>query len=287
MAVIDREFEDVMAEDRAGQAFRGDKRHAVMACAEMRPTLRTLIDDDRTYGAVEDLLGPELVWLGSGGNYYVGDTTWHSDGAVNDMGRIKVAFYLDPVTQDTGCLRFIADSHKMPLHRELQPLRIERITQTILEGRNDPGALYRYRDDGIDTDAGAFDTAPEDLPAHPAESQPGDVVMFDHNLYHASFGGKAGRRMFTVNYGNAPASESAEAFLKRTCGRLRSTVSGGTVPEADDAEPFLRRSYGESKRTMRALAYSDRDWAHHEDFLESDRPRIKALVARSNSFGMS
>ena len=32
MAVIDRESEDVMAEDRAAQAFRGDKRHPVAPC---------------------------------------------------------------------------------------------------------------------------------------------------------------------------------------------------------------------------------------------------------------
>ena len=51
MTVIGREFEDVMAEDRAGEAFRGDKRHSVAACAEMRPALRALIEDDRIYGA--------------------------------------------------------------------------------------------------------------------------------------------------------------------------------------------------------------------------------------------
>jgi hypothetical protein len=39
MAVIDRDFEDVMAEDRAGEVFRGDQRHSVVACAEMRPAL--------------------------------------------------------------------------------------------------------------------------------------------------------------------------------------------------------------------------------------------------------
>jgi hypothetical protein len=65
MEVIDREFKDVMAEDRAGQEFQGDKRHAVTACAEIRPALRAVIEDDRIYGALEQLLGPDLVWLGS------------------------------------------------------------------------------------------------------------------------------------------------------------------------------------------------------------------------------
>ncbi|MBV9867592.1 MAG: hypothetical protein JO316_19755, partial [Abitibacteriaceae bacterium] len=31
------------------------------------------------------------------------------------------------------------------------------------------------------------------------ESRPGDVVVFNHNLQHASFGGSSQRRMFTLN----------------------------------------------------------------------------------------
>ena len=289
MEVIDRAFEDIMAEDRAGQAYRGDKRHSVAACAEMRPALRAVIEDDRIYGAMEDLLGPDLIWLGSDGNYYTGDTAWHSDGTVMDMGRIKVALYLDPVSRrgDTGCLRFIPGSHKMPLHEELQALRVERTKQTIQEGRNDAEALDKYRDKGIDVDAQAFDTAPDELPAYAAESQPGDVVMFDENLYHASFGGKTGRRMFTMCYANVPASESAEAFLRRSYGRPMLAVNRATVPEGETAEAFVERSYGGGGKEMRALAYSDRDWVHPKAFLESESTRIKGLVARSKSLGMS
>jgi hypothetical protein len=287
MEVIDRAFEDVMAEDRVGQAYRGDKRHSVAACAEMRPALRAVIEDDRIYGAMEDLLGPDLIWLGSDGNYYTGDTAWHSDGTVMDMGRIKVALYLDPVSRDTGCLRFIPGSHKMPLHEELQALRVERTKQTIQEGRNDAEALDKYREKGIDVDAQAFDTAPDQLPAYAAESQPGDVVMFDENLYHASFGGKTGRRMFTMCYANVPASESAEAFLRRSYGRPMLAVNRATVPEGETAEAFVERSYGGGGKEMRALAYSDRDWVHPKAFLESESTRIKGLVARSKSLGMS
>ena len=287
MEVIDRAFEDIMAEDRAGQTYRGDKRHSVAACAEMRPALRAVIEDDRIYGAMEDLLGPDLIWLGSDGNYYTGDTAWHSDGTVMDMGRIKVALYLDPVSRDTGCLRFIPGSHKMPLHEELQALRVERTKQTIQEGRNDAEALDKYREKGIDVDAQAFDTAPDQLPAYAAESQPGDVVMFDENLYHASFGGKTGRRMFTMCYANVPASESAEAFLRRSYGRPMLAVNRATVPEGETAEAFVERSYGGGGKEMRALAYSDRDWVHPKAFLESESTRIKELVARSKSLGMS
>ena len=37
MSEIEREFEEVMEEERQGQAFHGEKRQAVMAFAELRP----------------------------------------------------------------------------------------------------------------------------------------------------------------------------------------------------------------------------------------------------------
>jgi ectoine hydroxylase-related dioxygenase (phytanoyl-CoA dioxygenase family) len=41
--------------------------------------------------------------------------------------------------------------------------------------------------------------AQDQVPAVALESQPGDVVAFNHNLMHAAFGGSQRRRMFTMN----------------------------------------------------------------------------------------
>jgi hypothetical protein len=51
-------FEEVMAEDRSGESFRGDKRHSVVACAERHPAMRALIDDphDHVVGLRRQLL---------------------------------------------------------------------------------------------------------------------------------------------------------------------------------------------------------------------------------------
>jgi hypothetical protein len=40
-----------------------------------------------------------------------------------------------------------------------------------------------------------------ELPAYPIESQPGDVLLFNHRTLHASFCGGPRRRMFTMNLG--------------------------------------------------------------------------------------
>ncbi len=257
MEAIDREFEDVMAEDRAGQAFRGDKRHAVTACAEMRPGLRSLIEDDRVYGAIEDLLGPEIIWLGSDGNYYTGDTAWHSDGTVMDIGRIKVALYLDPVARDSGCLRFIPGSHKMPLHEELQALRVERTKQTIQEGRSDETALDKYRDRGIDVDAQAFDTSPDRIPAFAAESRPGDVIPRQVRAPH-------GHHMLREH--PRPRQRKSRSSAASPAGRWPVSARR-TSPKARRQRRAPSARTQPAPRRLKALAYPVRDWRHHRAFL--------------------
>jgi ectoine hydroxylase-related dioxygenase (phytanoyl-CoA dioxygenase family) len=53
-----------------------------------------------------------------------------------------------------------------------------------------------------DPDANHFGFEPGDVPGYPIESQPGDVVFFSHQIWHASFGGRTGRRIFTLEFRN-------------------------------------------------------------------------------------
>jgi hypothetical protein len=66
-------------------------------------------------GLAAGLLGEDFNLMGSDGNYYAGDTQWHSDGghAPDDPMHIKIAFYLDTLTAKTGALRLIPGSHKL------------------------------------------------------------------------------------------------------------------------------------------------------------------------------
>ena len=236
--VIGREFDDVLNEDRQGQPFSGEKRQAVMGCIEKRPMLTQLLDDDRVYLPIEQLLGQGFIWNGSDGNLYVGDTPWHPDGSEFGYGRIKVAFYLDPVTKGTGCLRVIPGSHRLPLHNALQPLR---------EQREKPAAT-------------PFGIAGSDVPSSPLESQPGDVVFFDQNLWHAAFGGRTGRRMFTLNF-----------FAK---------------PTSDAQMAYVRRGYEADLNLIKRMQHTQTDELYTEEFLNSDRPRIQGMVAHIIALGL-
>jgi len=237
MAEISRAFDEVLEADRQGRPFDGLKRQAVLGCIERRPLLSHLVEDDRIYEPLEQLLGPGFVWIGSDGNLYVGDTNWHPDGSHLGYGRIKVAFYLDPVSKETGCLRVIPGSHQPPLHEELKPL---------LERRNDPAAA-------------PFSVVGRDLPCFPLESQPGDVVFFNQNLWHSAFGGRTGRRMFTMNFGVKPTEQSHVDFLHRT--------------------------YQGNLKHVEQMQYTQNARVYEDSFLHSDSPRIQSMVGKLVEWG--
>jgi hypothetical protein len=168
----------------------------VMAMAT--PRLQTLFDHPVVVGALDSLLGVGWTYYGGDGNFYSGNTNWHSDVGTDTWDaktlcrHIKVAFYLDPVTADTGALRVIPGSH----HRG------DRYT-TALEhaGLWDPTAQLALRGDQI--------------PCATLSSDPGDIVLFDHRLKHASFGGSRRRRMFCLNvFAHCHDDAQREAALK-------------------------------------------------------------------------
>ena len=237
MEEISSAFDDVLADDRRGRPFDGTARQAVLGFVEKRPLLSGLVEDDRIYQPLEQLLGPGFVWIGSDGNLYVGDTGWHPDGSDLDYGRIKVALYLDPVTKDTGCLRVVPGSHRMPLHSALDPLKGQ---------RRDP-------------DHQPFGTDGSGLPCFPLESEPGDVVFFNQNLWHAAYGGKTGRRMFTMNFGAQPNKDAHIEYLKRT--------------------------YAGNLRNVENMQHTNSGRIYEDAFLYSDSPRIQGMVGKLVELG--
>src|SRR5712692_1716805 len=108
--VID-EFEAVWR-DR-GVIHDGTKRSCIVPFIDQRERLCTLLDHPGIDALASGLLDPDCNYLGGDGNYYAGDTGWHSDGAHRVGKYLKVALYLDPVTRDTGCLRVIPGTHRL------------------------------------------------------------------------------------------------------------------------------------------------------------------------------
>ncbi len=178
MADMEAAFMRVLDKSAAEFGFDGSKRLAVVPFIEGDEYFHHLFDDDRIMGIIEGLLGEDCLYSGgSDGNFYVGNTRWHPDGGNPGYPTVKIAFYLDPVGANSGCLNVIAGSHHAGFHEAI----------------------------ALAMKSGVYDINSPDVPGrYPLESQPGDVVAFNHALWHSSWGGHAGRRMFTINYAKNP-----------------------------------------------------------------------------------
>ena len=184
-----RALEAVMLRLRGGTDFAGIQRQSVEPIIEEDPdTFYPLLDDCRLLDAVEGILGEDCLYTGGNdGNLYVGDTRWHSDSDhPHDVVQLKTAIYCDPVADGAGCLSVIPGSHHSAYSLQIR--------QAV-----DEGLLWV--------------NSPDWPGRQPLESSPGDIVAFDHRLWHSSWGGKPGRRMFTFNWVRYPKRHWEETWL--------------------------------------------------------------------------
>ena len=98
--------------------------------------------------------------------------------------------YLEKVTRESGCLRVIPGSHRMPLHRDLEKLEVE-------------------------PDSCPFGVEGADVPCSALESNPGDAILFNHCMWHAAYGGRAGRRYIALKFAARPFSDDHLTSLTR------------------------------------------------------------------------
>ncbi len=164
---------------------------------EKDPELTKLVEDDRIYETIEQLLGQEFIWTGSEGVCGRSQTSWHADRqGHNELSymTIKVHLYLDPTTKETCSLRVIPGSHRAPFHEMLKPLYY---------GEN----KVRGKPYGVDEPS---------IPAYPFESNPGDVIFFNQCLLHSVFGNLENeRRYIALKFGARIKNDEDIAALLR------------------------------------------------------------------------
>jgi hypothetical protein len=175
---IKAEFEAVFQD--ASVRHERLKRTTVTPFIDRRESFCKLLDHPAIEAIGNKLLGADFNYLGSDGNYYVGDTPWHSDGAHRVGKYIKLLFYLSPVGHNSGALRVIPGSHLLENGWEVRQ------------------AQRSHELWGIEQ---------SEVPSITLESQPGDLVIFHHNLMHASFGGNQERPMFTMKLARRAVTE--------------------------------------------------------------------------------
>ncbi len=202
IAMMRQAADDVLAEARQGEPFDGKASQTVMPFFERRETMRPFLEDDRIYQIALDLLGPGFLLVLSEAHYSVGDVQWHGDHRTRGvLPNLKMGIYLEPVNGENGCLRVIPGSHRSPffeaLHAECQ--------------WGKPGQSNE-RPFGMD----GADLACVDL-----ESEPGDMVLFTEEVFHASFGGRTGRPRLALNFEAKPDNEQRIEIMRKEHGNTR------------------------------------------------------------------
>ena len=112
VAWITEEFQHVLDTYGKGDGHDGSQRTMIVPTIDHSEKLCTLLDDSRVVGIASDILGDDFNYASGDGNYYSGDTGWHADGGYPEIFAIKIAYYLDPLRRDTGCLRVMPGSHR-------------------------------------------------------------------------------------------------------------------------------------------------------------------------------
>jgi hypothetical protein len=209
---------------------------------ELHPKLTALAEDDRIYGALEKMLGSGFIWAGSEGQRGRVSTTWHNDRPgknQNKYTRIKVHLYIEPTTKETGALRVIPGSHRSPYHESLERL-MNRHGET-----NDSANVDKDESDRVQLLP--FGVEGKDIPCYAFESNPGDVIFFHQNIFHAVYGGLGeGRRYIAMKFAAKPTTDEHIQFIK---------------------------------------AHADYVFQPHEAFLNSDSPRIRGMVDNLEALG--
>ena len=175
IARITEGFEWSIQNRGGGLNHDGSKRTMFGGPIEHTPEMCAILDHPGILGLISGVIGEDFNYCSGDGNYYTGNTRWHPDGNWGQLFAVKVAFYLDPLTRDSGCLRVIPGSHR-------------------------PDHYIRQEKININQSEELFGVPPSEFPGNVAlETQPGDIVIFNHDLYHAAYGGHQRRRMFTMN----------------------------------------------------------------------------------------
>ena len=164
----------------AGVSSSGETRfqYVPMMIARTPVSLSLL---DRLEAVAAALLGGSVLPTRAKGVRYSGSTTWHTD-SDSTLASVGCLAYLEPLGADDGALRVLTGSHHPDFRDALRGVGVE--------GR-----------------------AVQDLPAHVVITEPGDLILLDEHLFHASFGGGT-RRQWRVDFVKAPVGAEAESLTK-------------------------------------------------------------------------
>jgi len=136
---------------------------------------------DRTEKIAATLLDGAVLPTRAKGVRYSGNTAWHTDSDL-PIASLGIVAYLESLGAESGALRVLPGSHRAEFAAALRSL-------------------------------GIAGKPAETQPSYAILTKPGDIIVFDEHLFHASFGGGT-RRQWRVDYIADPANGEAEEQAK-------------------------------------------------------------------------
>jgi hypothetical protein len=219
----------------------GDIRfqYVPMMTAETPASLSLL---DRLGAVAETLFARPVVPTRAKATRYFGEAPWHVDSSlpVESLGCLA---YLEPTGPESGALRVVPGSQHPDLNDALRDV-----------------CAARMRDPS--------------LPGFVLATRPGDVILMDEHVLHASFGGSV-RRQWRVDYLAVPVGSDEITLAKSYFASLYEPGSAGgyDVDRYPSYGPDWRRSGRAAVMQLEALGVYEAASAHERR--SKDRPPIE------------
>jgi ectoine hydroxylase-related dioxygenase (phytanoyl-CoA dioxygenase family) len=251
---LNAEFDAKLETTFRGEANGGKPIHCSWSNSNSdSPFTSSLLEDPRIYEIPEALFEDEVFGVSSTATSFIEDTPWHPDSDHFQLHGIKVLIYLEPLNGDNGALRVIPGSHFNPYHDELHAI----------------GLLADFGNKPLPSSPYLIENSLEikDVPAHICNVTPGDVIVFNFRIWHASTGGKFDRRFISNMFIKDPVSpEEREAVseLVETTKKNRDRRARDTFPNPDpEYHPDWLSNPDKNPKRQRNI-----DWIREQGYLE-------------------
>lgn len=179
--------------DATGHRYRVDDGrggitgHYIPATGERTPVSLALLR--RFAPVVEHLVGAPMIPAVVQHALLFDFAGWHTDTG-HAVPSVKIAAYVDDLDANNGALRVLPGSQLLD----------ERVLRDVMRGP-------AFRDDTT------VRTAVASIPAHVIASTPGDVIVFDEHIWHASING-AHRQQWSASYVLDPVTAEEELAVR-------------------------------------------------------------------------
>jgi hypothetical protein len=219
--VISKEF-DALMKSKFGDLKSSNRNYLYPQFIDQNEYLTSLLTKEKIKTLVENLLGKDAIYSGSDGNIFAGSTPWHRDYLMKNRS-CKMLVYLEKIDKNSGALRVIPGSHFLG----------DKYSEYLGDGLSWPEPPY---EGGFDEKAffgkGHNPTKYGEnimIPNYVAETKPGDVIIFNHNLIHCTnfalkksliptkglgFKKKNVRRMFGMHFFSSPSNVEDKSLQK-------------------------------------------------------------------------